>query len=311
MTEAERGGSQWTGRVTIYQFFSTLTYPGFSICLRHALKYGGSVPWLCALFGAWIPIVAGLIYARRESTVLFALTIALTLYFSRRKVVPRALMGAAIVVALFGIPATSDYRSALAEQGATVAITKVDFIGNFTRFLSRPSILELRNAAITIEVTSRTRNYGLGAGYWDQLVFRFIPAQLVGRDLKRSLMFQPDVQEREQLELAKLRYKVSAGTTQTGLGDSFREFGYFGALFFAGMAVIFKSLWQSSMEKQSVFAQLLYIQTSTAGMLAITHQTSAYPPALIYNLIFVGMAVLYARTHRSAARLVGPAVMTR
>jgi hypothetical protein len=66
-------------------------------------------------------------------------------------------------------------------------------------------------------------------------------------------------------------------------------------LFYAGLAVIFKNLWRSSLERNSVFAQLLYIQTTTAGMLAITHQTAAYLPGLIYNLVFVGLAVRSAR----------------
>lgn len=301
MSSAERGGSQWTGKATIYIFFASLGHPGLSICLREALIRGGSGPWFWTLMGAWMPVVSAVFFGRREPTVLFVLTIALTLYFCRRKVVPRWAMVAAIAAAGVGIPATTQYRSALARHSATTAILEIDFIGNFNRFISNPAILELRNAAMMIETTTRTGNYGMGCGYWDELVFRFIPAQLLGRSFKQGLMFSPEEKELQEREFAVLGYKATGGTTLTGMGDSFREFGYAGALFFAAMAVIFKSLWHASLKRDAVFPQLLYIQTCTSAMLGITHQTANYLPDVVYNLIFIGIAVLYARQRGAPA----------
>jgi hypothetical protein len=113
-------------------------------------------------------------------------------------------------------------------------------------------------------------------------------------------MFEPDKSTRREAEFARMGYTAPGGTTMTGIGDSFAEFGYFGALFFAAVAVIFKSLWYASLHRDAVFAQLLYIQTCTPAMLAITHQTTRYPPGLIYNLVFIGLAVLYARRRQGA-----------
>jgi hypothetical protein len=300
MTSTERGGSQWTGRATIYLFFANLAFPGLAICLREALLRGGAVPWLATLLGGWTPVVAGLFYGRREPTVLFVITVVLMLYFCRGKVVPRTIMALGIIIALVGIPATAKYRGTVRREGLSSA-SKIDYVGNFVQFVSRPSELELRNAAMRIASVKQAGKYGLGTGYWDEIVFRFVPAQFVGRGLKEGLMFDPKQKERTEQEYKSVGYRVIVGSTLTGIGDAFQEFGYFGALFFAGLAVIYKTLWRTSHMQNGIFAQLLYIQTYTTGMLTVTHQTVNYLPGLIYNLIFLGMAMAYART-----RLVAP-----
>jgi hypothetical protein len=62
---------------------------------------------------------------------------------------------------------------------------------------------------------------------------------------------------------------------------------------------VFKSLWQASLQRDAMFAQLLYIQTSTAAMRAVTHQTVDYLPGLTYNLLFIGGLVYFARAQRN------------
>ena len=42
-------------------------------------------------------------------------------------------------------------------------------------------------------------------------------------------------------------------------------------------------------------AQILYIQVSTTGMRALTHQTIDFLPGFIYSAIFIGLVALYAR----------------
>jgi hypothetical protein len=298
MTDQERGFGQWTGRATIYMFFATLGYPGLAICFAQALKkkqdWGA---WFWTATGMIIPISASTLGARREPAALFAVTIAITLYFQKRYVLPRLLIFAAMIAAMLVIPATSHVRSTLKLSGIS-HLGEVDFVGNFERFLSGTSILELRNAAMTIQSTNLTGDFGLGRGYWDQLVFRFVPAQIIGRENKESLMFRTPKQ-RDRDEQAVLGYKRENGTTLTGIGDTYREFGYLGALVFALMAVVFKSLWQASLQSNSVFAQLLYIQTMITAMHSVTHQTADYLPGVAYNVVFIGAAVYFSRTSRN------------
>jgi hypothetical protein len=293
MTFEETGGSMWTGRVTIYGFFANLIYPGFSICLTTLLRGGGPLPLLFTILGSIPPMQAAIFFGRREGAVLFALAVALTMFYQRRWRPSRLLVAGAILFAMLAIPATGTYRGLMAEQDYK-AVQQLDLVENFQKFVNDESILELRNAAMLIDATAKTGAYEYGAAYWDAMVFRFIPAQLLGNEFKASLMFRSS-ESRALDEMARRGYRTSVGSTTTGMGDSFQQFGYFGCLFFALLAVIYRSLWLASLLPNAMFAQLLYIQTATSGMRAITHQTMDYLPGLTYNLIFIGLVALYAR----------------
>ncbi|MCB1207428.1 MAG: hypothetical protein KDN18_24465 [Verrucomicrobiae bacterium] len=300
MSAEERGGSTWSGRVTIYHFFSQLVYPGFAISLFTALSRKSSIAWIFTIVAALNPLVAILLSGRRESAALFVLTIGLTYFFHRRWIPPRPIIAAGIVFAMLAIPATSKYRSAMSQEGFGGA-RKIDLVGNFKRFLNEESILELRNAAVLIYTTRIRSDYDFGTAYWDQLVFRFIPAQIFGKEFKDKLMFdetEVDPEKEEAVEIGIRSFTAPKGSTLTGMGDSFKQFGYFGCLFFALLAVIFRSLWETSLQPNSFFAKLLYIQTSTSAMRAVTHQTVDFFPGLLYNVVFLGMAVFYARDIR-------------
>jgi hypothetical protein len=173
------------------------------------------------------------------------------------------------------------------------------------------AILELRNAAALIYSTQLRGTYGFGAAYWDEIVWRFIPAQVVGAEFKNSLMLDPHIPDPnkgpEIVDLGLREYSMPIGSTVTGMGDSFQQFGYFGCAFFAIMAVLFRSLWTASLEPQAYFAKLLYMLSATSAMRAVTHQTVDFLPGLLYNLIFLGLAVLYARETKIRRTTVPPA----
>jgi hypothetical protein len=301
MTEEETGGTMWTGRVTIYSFFVSLILPGFAIALRTALKEGTLMAWVATIAGAINPILTAVIGGRRENTALFILTIALCFYFEWKKTPPRLVIIGVLAAATIVIPATGIYRGTVAEDGIR-AVTKIDYVQNFKDFLNDESILELRNAAMIIDSTRRSGNYEWGRAYWDQLIFRFVPAQFVGTEFKDRLMFV-SVEERLSGEIHDSGYVASRGSTSTGMGDSFQQFGWLGCIFFALMAIVFRSLWWAAQQKQAVFAQLFYIQITTSGMRALTHQTLDFMPALVYNGVFLGLAYLYAHepTRRKTA----------
>lgn len=300
MTVEETGGSTWTGRVTIYHFFSQLVYPGFAISLFTALTRKNSLAWIFTFVAAANPVIAIVYSGRRESAALFILTIGLTLFFHRRFVPPRLVIAAGIAFAMLAIPATSKYRGAM-STGDFGEAKKIDLVGNFQRFLNEEAILELRNAAVLIYATQVRGNYDYGTAYWDQLVFRFVPAQIFGKEFKENLMFKEteiDEEKEDDVEIGIRSFTPPGGSTLTGMGDAFKQFGYFGCLFFVLLALIFRSLWETALKPDTYFAKLLYIQTSTSAMRAVTHQTVDYFPGLLYNVVFLGMAVLYARVPR-------------
>jgi hypothetical protein len=172
-------------------------------------------------------------------------------------------------------------------------VRQMQLVANFRDFLEQESVLELRNAAMLIEATRRSGNYQYGVGYWNHLVFRYVPAQILGRPFKDSLMVWNSCDGVER-ELSAMDYVNPAGSTVTGLGDSFQQFGYWGCLFFTLMAVIFRQLWDTACDPGALFAQLIYMQSCTCAMRAVTHWTLDFFPGLIYNTIFLGIAAVYA-----------------
>jgi hypothetical protein len=224
--------------------------------------------------------------------------IMLGLYFGRRIRPPRLLIPAAMVAAMLAIPATGTYRALRANRDWG-GIRQMNLVENFKKFLTEESVLELRNAAAVIEATRKEGDYELGSFYWDHLVFRFVPAQILGPDFKRSLMIRPEGRLQETA-MTKTGFELSIGSTITGMGDTFQQFGWFGCLFFVLLAALFRSLWDASQQPGALFAQLLYMTTCTTAMRAVTHWTADFLPGLVYNGLFLGLAYLYARERQPA-----------
>ena len=162
--------------------------------------------------------------------------------------------------------------------------------------------LELRIAAAVIFATQMRGVYELGKAYWDEIIWRFVPAQIVGPSLKNSLMFNSRGSGKkkgpEVVDLGMRVYSMPVGSTVTGVGDSFKQFGYFGCVFFMIVAILFRSMWAASLMPGAFFAKLFYMLTATSAMRAITHQTVDFLPGFLYNLVFLGIAALYARDTR-------------
>ncbi len=294
---SEFGG--WTGPATIYGFFQQLCYPGFAICLMVALRRPTLVSSGATLVSTVVPIQS-ILFGRREPAALFLLTIGLTLYFRRRLRPPRWLVVWTILAVMLAIPATATYRR-FQLQNDWESVRQIDLVGNFRDFLNQESVLELRNAAMLIEAARRSGDYEYGAGYWNHLVFRYVPAQILGDSSKRSLMIPRPSDELER-ELAGMDYTNPAGSTVTGMGDSFQQFGYCGCLFFVVLGAFFRRLWRASAPPTALFSQLLYMQSCTSAMRAVTHWTLDFLPGLLYNLIFLGAAMLYASAPSEGGR---------
>lgn len=297
VTINDRGGM--TGIGTIYLFFVGLAFPGFAICLLVLLRKFSLLRLSFTLLAGLIPLI-NVLSVRREPTIVLVLSVALGLFYTRRFVPPRILICAGLIFATLAIPATGVYRSMLNEGVLSKEFRRFNLVQNFQDYFGRESILELRNAAALIESTHRFDTYLYGAGYWNQVVFRYVPAQIVGADRKNSLMFGTSLDSMKE-SVDALGYEYSIGSTLTGIGDSFQNLSWFGCLFFAGLAVFFRSVWLASLSANSFFAQLLYMLICTSAMRSVTHQTTDFLPGLIYQFVFLSLGVFYARDRNVGA----------
>lgn len=290
LPSAVRGQTQWTGIVTIYAFFRNLIYPGFSILLLSTLQRSTVFKLILTAFASVLPLQLIIFAGRREPTATFIITIGLCLYYIRRYIAPRWLVVSLIVIALFANPLTGTYRS-IAKTGDWNKLTELQPIEYFQNYVEEAEILELRNAAFLMDAAVQTGKYGYGTDYWNKLVFSFVPAQLVGRDLKNALMVKLYEYDLNSL----YNYRIHTGTTPTGIGDSFIQFDYFGCIFFGLLSYFFKILWISSSRRNILTSQIFYIILLAPSLLSVTHSTVNFISDVLFNLIFIGSIILYSR----------------
>ena len=290
----EELSSQLTGIGTVYLFFGGLVYPGFAICFYCALKERWIMAWVATIGAAVIPLQAALFYGRREPTVLFLMALGLGIFFIKGKAAPRMVIIVAILAATLFIPSTGEYRS-LAREDPLEAFRQIDFRQQFQESLGPDATSELKSATILIAATDATDDYEFGAGYWNQVVFRFVPAQFFGSSFKSAFMIGGEKRDQSDFVYDVLGIKLPMGITVSGMGDSFNQFGYFGCLFFAVLGYLFKTLWAAANKLNGTIAQILYIQVTTSAMRAATHQTIDFLPAFIYGIIFIGGIAFFAR----------------
>ena len=279
--------SGWTGLPVAYLFFAeTLPY-GFALACLIYSRIGDRRALLIAGFGAIFYLDRIILAGRRAATAEFFFIIVLALFFGRGRVLPRSLprwvMVAVMVVMVLLMHSTGDYRT-LAKKQAWVAplqaTTKIAFIDNLVSVMQRGG-LEVRNAVFMIEAYDRTLHFDFGLNHWNQFVFNYVPAQLVGRDLKESLMLPlPDVAGQV------FGYRAANGTTVTGLVDSFGSFWYFGCIKYFIIGLVLRKIWNAA-EAGGLVAQLLYMLLIVKAMHAVTHSTHWFLAPWVHMAVFL------------------------
>lgn len=282
----------WTGKVTIYAFFRNLVYIPLSVYLWHALRKPSITNIFYTVLAAGIPIQTILI-GRRQPVMIFLITIGFISWIVYRLVPPRWLVIIFLVSSIFIIPVMGQLRGEFWELLFTNQwdILLSEAQQGFVR-LQEGKTLELKNAALFMDAVSQRGLYGLGAGWWDNIIHQYFPAQIFGRGLKFALQFNLS-QDYNLYEL--YQYRIPTGTTVTGIGDSFREFGYLGCLIFAIIGYMFKCLWISSMYDRSIFSVLLYVSFITPAMVGVTHGIGRFWQEIIIKFIVILGIILYAK----------------
>ncbi|MEM9273620.1 MAG: hypothetical protein AAGA80_11740, partial [Cyanobacteria bacterium P01_F01_bin.143] len=287
----------WTGLATIYIFLTKVIYIALAIFLLELIKRPSFKNFLFTSLAAVIPVLT-ILQGRRQATMTFFIIIGLCLWFVKKYIPPTIVIICLIILGLYIIPLFGRLRGDvwnLAAQNDWQALL-------FTSQQSLETVLEgdnleLRNAALIIDASATTSTYGYGTGWWDGIVFQYVPGQFLGYGFKNSLQFNWGPQQENLSDL--YRYSIPRGSTATGIADAFREFDYYGCLFFALGGMIFKTLWVSAKYYYSKFSFLIYIGLMSPAMLAITHDIRRFWTEAIFQLLFVGIAIYFSKQNKS------------
>jgi hypothetical protein len=312
----EMKDAQMTGIGTIYYFFAQTQNYGYAIA---AIQYARTRrPLALALVFIDLAFFAPaiLVGARRGVAIEIGMITLLAFWFGRGWVISRALMVAAVIVGMMLVFSTGQLRqsassSARSDQALTHLptldeLSKIDFTANFDDILSKGSF-ELTNAIYYMAATAASESYNFGESYWNAFVFRYVPGQFFGKDLKTSLMFDvPDDNHAERI----YGYKTVLGSTPTGLSDSYAAFWFFGAGVFFLISRIMARLYMAAVRQHRV-AQILYMASITDALQAITHVSWWFFTPWVHYVLFLGPLFVWARVKINPAQRVASSAFTR
>jgi hypothetical protein len=289
---APEAGSQWTGIITIYHFFSSLLTIGFIIAVLLYVRHPSLITLAIIAFNSILYLERILIAGRRAAIIEFGMIILLAIWFKWRWVPQRwVIIGGLIVAALF-VNSVSDYRSTSEQDGVAInRVLSIDYIGNLKGIINEGGH-ELRNAVFGIEAVHRTQDFDYGASLWNHLVNRYVPGQFVGHELKQSLKISL-----EDSSIKVFRYTPFLGTTSTGMKISFDSYWFFGAIIFAIIGLIM-SRWYLAATEGNMVAQILVMLMMSPALHGFTHDYGNFFLPFLQWAVFLLPVLIYARVRQ-------------
>jgi len=296
-----------TGVVTIYYFLYALQYMGLAIALLLLLRKFSWVTFGIVAFD--YSSVSGFVLfgGRRGAALDVAFITICAFWFARRILLPRLLMIAGMVFGALMVNVAGEYRQLVATINKNSSeprlptfqeFMEIPFLDHFRDTTSKGSY-EVKNAIYYIASALQNSTYDFGTHYWNFFVFRYIPAQLLGADLKQSLMFDVPNDPSRIYD-----YTRHIGTTYTGFADTFSAFSFPGIFVFTVIAAIMTKWWSAALAGDFQ-ARLFYCATVATAMESITHSTEWFFIFLPQVFIFT-LPILYWARERKAEEYLPP-----
>lgn len=257
--------TQWTGLPVRYLFFSSVGTLCIPLGMILFFKYKRKII-LPALWSEISSTLSMIILGGRRSPAAFLGIMVLTgLWFARRiKVSRMALLAGGVLFFMF-VMNIGVYRHLVKSDEAnkwdiifeevfdmekTIAkFTKKDASGSASDYI------DALNGVLAVSAVNETFRFDYGVVVWNQLIFRWVPGQLIGHGLKKSLML--DIPTVHQTLADEYSYRPPVGTCIPGYAEVFASFGFLGAvfMFFAGRTV--RVIWEQALDG-NLIAQIVH-----------------------------------------------------
>jgi hypothetical protein len=240
--------------------------------------------------------------------------LAVSIWFVRRFSIPKGGLVALVVIGVVLINGIGQYRSIMLDQEQTLSkrvleVSNADWLASSGNLLEQ-SGREFSNYIMYRNFTADMNIYDFGLVHWNSFVFNYVPAQIVGKELKSSLMLPlPDV---TRIADEIYGYAFYTGTVSTGYLDAFGSFWWFGFIKFLIIGWIMGVLYRYAIH-QSFLSQILYVYVLTTAMHAISHGTNQILLSVWVYFFLLGFPMLYwARARRrQSARRIGHQVLSQ
>jgi hypothetical protein len=291
------GISQWYGPIVIVAFFAQIRI--VSLVLSLSMFLHQRTPMTITLLAAnlLINIPVALISLRRTEMIDLAIAIVGALWFVRRWRVPlpfvlAGAMGMAVVVYSIG-PLRAAQDQHFLRTGKTISLLNPEIWRSFDIFNTVGGSVahapDVRNAIWSTHLVNNTYAFSYGAVVWNGLVFQYVPAQIFGSAIKRDLMIDAGNLDSEYI-FYNYGFNFQRGTTSTGIGSAYRDFGYFGFVYYLVMGFALARLFVHAMAG-NLWMQAAYLSLVPFALTSITHGHDKFFVSWpLYAVVLIGLA---------------------
>lgn len=291
-------GSQLTGVAVAYNFFAQTVKYAFAIATVVYLRFKSGAALALALLALALYSERIFLAGRRGDAADLVAIMLISAWFYRGWLPGRLISTCAIVATVLLLFSTGDYRRLVAGESGLSNVGEIDFWENASGAFATGSS-EITTGIRQVEVAQHFRAFDYGLEHWNRLIDNYVPAQLVGTDVKQSLMVR-----RGLPSIDALGYQTIVGSTRTGVATVFCSFGYFGAIEFGIVAFIMRRIYSSAVAGSAV-ARFSYMLMFANALHCITHHTSWFVTPWVHLLIFFYPAILYARRRAKRRQSLG------
>jgi hypothetical protein len=286
--------TQWTGPIVIYSTLAAVMRFG---AILSAILFFRSRKWIFLLLALPQLIQYGDLFliGRRSPTGEMVVVICILLFFYRKWVAPVWLMVlGAFVMALYCFN-IGVFRNTV-DQSLTERINAIQAADPLTALTTENMAQERRfvevyNGANYMEARVRGGHYTYGLNYWNSFVFGFVPAQIVGPAVKNGLMIKLTD------DTGMTGFEKANGTCETGVGEVFMAFGYFGCGIFFGLGIFMRWLWESA-RRGSILHLLILMLCTLPAVMSFSGQVWTMVNMLIHFAIFAGPWLWWSRSKK-------------
>lgn len=300
LPEEMLSNTQWSGVTVQYHFLGGIFKYGFLILwfLYLSNHKRMSPRFLIFLIPCFLLLIeAAVLRGRRAEMMNLTSYILITLWFVWRFAIPRWLLIIGLLGGMILINGIGTYRSIMKNQDLILS-DRIDLALN-ADYLSASnnkvdnSGEEFKNYIYYRAAIEEDSTFDYGGYHWNQFVFNYVPAQIVGAAVKSSLMLP--INNTNQLMQNKYGHSSHPGTTLTGYSDAFASFSWLGFLKFAFIGLISGVLFRYAMSG-NLLGQLLYVSALSLAMHAVTHGTNEFLMRIwVYFFILVFPAMCWAK----------------
>lgn len=304
-----RAQTQWSGVAVKYLFLSSIFQFGFiglwMVYLGQKKMFSPRIlvfltPSLLLLLK--VAVIGG----RRSEMMNLVSFIFVSLWFVRRRAPPSWLFAVGAGLGLILINSIGTYRGIMANKELSLSerlqeASQADYTSE-SKTLMKKGGGDFNNYIYFRQVVAEDFQFDFGLNHWNGLIFNYVPAQIVGSELKKSLMI-PFKYNAVSVAESRYRHKSGVGSVTTGYYDAFASFGWFGFLKFWLVGWLMGILYRYGM-KSSFLGMLLYVYMLGPAMHSISHGTHLFlVTKWVYFFILALPFLHFAKVHPSPEEL--------